>query len=78
MRKSISNGLEHARIHTKLNTSILVVDTCLGTRLRLCLASSSRADYLSLGPVRAVTPRQPWREPAADANPPWTKGVNQA
>ena len=42
-----SNGLEHARTHTKLNRSILVADTCLGTRPRHCLGSSSRAGYLS-------------------------------
>jgi hypothetical protein len=46
MQKSISNGLGHARTHTKLSTSILVADTYLGTRLRLCLGSNSRAGYL--------------------------------
>jgi hypothetical protein len=47
MQKSISNDLGHARTHTKLSTSILVADTYLGTRLRLCLGSNSRAGYLS-------------------------------
>src|SRR4029453_8587866 len=47
MQKSISNGSGHARTHTKLNRIILVADTCLGTRPRLCLGSSSRAGCLS-------------------------------
>src|SRR3954447_23988480 len=54
MQKSISNGSGHARTHTKLNTSILVADMCLGTRLRLCLGSGSRAGCLFGLPTRRL------------------------
>ena len=72
MQKSISNGSGHVRTHTKLNTSILVADTCLGTKQRLCLGSSSRASYLS-GPgqsreTAAILARA--NITSADADPP--------
>src|SRR5215210_4529258 len=74
MQKSISNGSGYARTHTKLNRIILVADTCLGTRPRLCLGSSSRAGCLS-GSVQSrrtlVIPAECYASPLMPT-PPWT------